>query len=1052
MTWQLEPARTAFPAFAAEWDRLNRELYGGHPLFDSRFIGPLLEHFGSGDELLCTHRSGDACDGALILRPRGMGRWALFLPAQAQIGAVLVHDARRLETLFAALPGHAWTIDLLAQDPGYCPDWTALTLPRRQFRHSLTMAVAVTGGFEDYWQSRSRHLASNLRRYQRRTAERLDQQDFSVIRDGPAVHDAIARYGMLESAGWKGRQGTAVSIDNPQGHFYEDLLRNFAQTGQTRIIEFWLAGKLVAARLIILHDGMWIMLKTSYDESLAALAPGRQLLFETLRRAFAELGTGSVEFYTNATPDQAEWATDLRFIHHHQLYRNRATASFHGVLHTLSGRSLPGSKNIAFDPITVTAYRTIDALPEEAASLFENTSAADIEATGGWFANLHRTVFTDDPGVRYYVKTFEEAATAILPVRLTRHGPLRQIEALGNYYTSLYTPIFASAARTPDLTPLLEAASRDHGKAHVMRFAPMDPQSPAFDALLTALRNLGWIPFKFYCFGNWHLDVASDWKTYLEQRDGQLRSTLKRKGKKFAADGGTLEIVTAPDQAELAIEAFTRVYAHSWKKPEPYPEFIPGLVRWLAASGSLRLGIARLRGQPIAAQIWIVNAGKANIFKLAYDEDFANYASGTLLTAHLMEHVIDRDRVREVDYLIGDNEHKKLWMSHRRERWGIVAYNPTAAIGLSLLIKEIAGRLTRKLIPMTQHTQSTRLHWELHPISRFDDHAAQWDTLQRECMNLPFLESAFLKPLLAEFGTGRELLAFGFEDGKPCAATLLTKKRFGTWQTFQPAQLPLGAWVSRPDVDIADLGKSLIRALPGIGLSFSITQLDPLFQPRPVDDSLVRTLDYINTAWVDIDQPFDTYWESRGKNLKTNTRKQRAKLQAENIVLALECITAPADVAQALEDYGALESGGWKGKDGTAVHPGNAQGRFYRKMLENFSAQGRGRIYRYRFNDKVVAMDLCIESSDRIVILKTAYDETYKTVSPSTLMRQDEFQEFFHEGKLKRIEFYGKVMEWHTRWTENLRTLYHATSYRWPFLNSLHRRINELRHQNQKLS
>lgn len=67
----------------------------------------------------------------------------------------------------------------------------------------------------------------------------------------------------------------------------------------------------------------------------------------------------------------------------------------------------------------------------------------------------------------------------------------------------------------------------------------------------------------------------------------------------------------------------------------------------------------------------------------------------------------------------------------------------------------------------------------------------------------------------------------------------------------------------------------------------------------------------------------------------------------------------PDDIAQAIADYGLLESAGWKAEGGTAIHPDNAQGRFYRAMLENFCRQGRGRVYRYRFDDKVVAVDLC---------------------------------------------------------------------------------------------
>ena len=102
---------------------------------------------------------------------------------------------------------------------------------------------------------------------------------------------------------------------------------------------------------------------------------------------------------------------------------------------------------------------------------------------------------------------------------------------------------------------------------------------------------------------------------------------------------------------------------------------------------------------------------------------------------------------------------------------------------------------------------------------------------------------------------------------------------------------------------------------------------------------------------------------------------------------------------------------------------------------------GRGRIYRSWFGDKVVAMDLCIHDDEAIVILKTAYDESYKAVSPSTLMHQDEFQQLFVEQKFKRIEFYGKVMEWHTRWTDNARPVYHANVYR----HAVVRRLLDLR-------
>jgi hypothetical protein len=235
----------------------------------------------------------------------------------------------------------------------------------------------------------------------------------------------------------------------------------------------------------------------------------------------------------------------------------------------------------------------------------------------------------------------------------------------------------------------------------------------------------------------------------------------------------------------------------------------------------------------------------------------------------------------------------------------------------------------------------------------------------------------------------------------------------------------------RPNVAWEDALASLAAALPGVPLMLGVTQQDPLLVARPADAPRVETLDYIRTAWIDVAGTFDAYWDARGKNLRQNLRKQRRKLAEDGVEARLEVLTRPEDVAGAIADYGALESAGWKAERGTAVHPDNAQGRFYRAVLEAACAEGRGRIYRYRFGDKVVAVDLCIEGEGALVILKTTYDETIKTLSPAFLMREDAFRLLFDEGRIRRIEFFGKLMEWHTRWTENARTLYHVNGFRW---------------------
>src|SRR6266513_5826403 len=110
-------------------------------------------------------------------------------------------------------------------------------------------------------------------------------------------------------------------------------------------------------------------------------------------------------------------------------------------------------------------------------------------------------------------------------------------------------------------------------------------------------------------------------------------------------------------------------------------------------------------------------------------------------------------------------------------------------------------------------------------------------------------------------------------------------------------------------------------------------------------------------------------------------------------------------------------------------------------MLENFCRQGNGRVYQYRFDDRVVAVDLCIEGNGFLIVLKTTYDESIKSSSPAFLMRQEAFRQLFAEERIRRIEFYGKLMEWHTRWSEEIRRMYHINYHRWAAVSTVHRMI-----------
>ena len=161
-----------------------------------------------------------------------------------------------------------------------------------------------------------------MRRYLRR-AEDLDSPlRLAIVEQPEQILSAVGRFGDLESAGWKGPLGTAIHRSNAQGSFYGDVLERFARMGRGRVYELYDGKHLAASQLCIDNGHALVLLKTTYDEKMARLAPGRVLLYRLLEHEFASRHFEAVEFYTDAGPEELKWATGSRPVYHVALYRS----------------------------------------------------------------------------------------------------------------------------------------------------------------------------------------------------------------------------------------------------------------------------------------------------------------------------------------------------------------------------------------------------------------------------------------------------------------------------------------------------------------------------------------------------------------------------------------------------------------------------------------------------------------------------------------------------------------------------------------------------------
>jgi hypothetical protein len=366
-----------------------------------------------------------------------------------------------------------------------------------------------------------------------------------------------------------------------------------------------------------------------------------------------------------------------------------------------------------------TVYHSLDELPAAHASLFQEASNRQgFFFSLEWFRQLCRHGFSNGAQQRIFLVGPQEDSTAplILPmVSETSAGVWprpRRLGALANFYSSLFGPLTKGmgALQESDWNMLIQQIATERPAWDIVTIGPMANDDPAFKCLGRALEHNGMLVQEFFCFGNWYSRIGGrSFSEYWSSLPPRTRNTVERRRKKLTTSSRLrLRVFTESSEVEEGIACYEQVYGRSWKTPEPLTGFMPELIRMCIARGWARLGVAYIDDSPAAAQFWIVHNNVASIYKLAYDERYAQYSIGTILTSHLLEHVIDTDRVEEVDYLTGDDAYKADWMEQRRERWGLVAFNRRTWKGRLYGTWHVGGRAVKRgASAILRHTRRT---------------------------------------------------------------------------------------------------------------------------------------------------------------------------------------------------------------------------------------------------------------------------------------------------------------------------------------------------------
>jgi CelD/BcsL family acetyltransferase involved in cellulose biosynthesis len=154
----------------------------------------------------------------------------------------------------------------------------------------------------------NRKLRSQLRGIR---GELVNAGELRLRRVGQADRAVLQRFYDLESAGWKGRDKTAIASSAQCMRFYDEISRAAEQFGYLSVCLLEWNDQLLAAHFGLSYKGRYFSPKVAYDENLGKWAPGH-LIVEEILRDCAVRGIHEYDITGQNDPWKRKWTSQTR--------------------------------------------------------------------------------------------------------------------------------------------------------------------------------------------------------------------------------------------------------------------------------------------------------------------------------------------------------------------------------------------------------------------------------------------------------------------------------------------------------------------------------------------------------------------------------------------------------------------------------------------------------------------------------------------------------------------------------------------------------------------
>jgi CelD/BcsL family acetyltransferase involved in cellulose biosynthesis len=140
-----------------------------------------------------------------------------------------------------------------------------------------------------------------------------------------------------------------------------------------------------------------------------------------------------------------------------------------------------------------------------------------------------------------------------------------------------------------------------------------------------------------------------------------------------------------------------------------------------------------------------------------------------------------------------------------------------------------------------------------------------------------------------------------------------------------------------------------------------------------------------------------------GGRKRKELRRQRKRLADQGVVMWASTGEVSA-VMRAVDDFFALEAGGWKGRAGTAARNHEDVRKFLQTAVTGLASEGKARVARLFLDAQALAAIVVLRSGATAWCWKIAYDERFARFSPGVQLLLDVTQELLDDKSIARAD------------------------------------------------